>query len=241
VLFAALLGSIALSGAAAQETAASDVPDASAKAAEPPAVPAYLPLNARKRWHNYWHDTIFGPRPALSILGAAMVEHIGRQPVEWRLGAQGYARRVEDRFYSAMIGGTVHSSLAALLHQDTRYLATQDPSRTHRIAHALARTFVTNNDLGHQVFDVSGLAGIYAGAMLPMYWHPRHYSPWDQGVRAGNFGVIFHAGSNLLQEFQPDLKRLFSRQHSPSGAPAPARGSYSPANIASESASADVP
>jgi hypothetical protein len=159
--------------------------------------------------------------------------------VEWRLGTRGYARRVEDRFYRAMIGGTVHSSITALLHHDTRYLPAQDPSRTHRIAHALARTFVTLDDSGHQVFDISGLAGIYVGSMLPMYWHPRHYSPWNQGVRAGNFGVMFHAGSNLIQEFQPDLKRLFSRQHTSSSAPA--RGSVLPANTTPAGPAAGVP
>ena len=48
--------------------------------------------------------------------------------------------------------------------------------------------------------------------MLPMYWHPRRYSPLAQGVRAGNLAVVFQAGSNLFKEFQPDLKRLIAKR-----------------------------
>jgi len=31
-------------------------------------------------------------------------------------------------------------------------------------------------------------------------------------VRAGDFGVMFQAGSNLLKEFESDLKRLVQKK-----------------------------
>ena len=68
------------------------------------------------------------------------------------------------------------------------------------------------NQAGGRVFDVSGLAGIYAGTMIPMFWHPRGYSPMAQGVRAGDFGVMFQAGNNLIKEFRPDITRLLAKK-----------------------------
>jgi hypothetical protein len=192
---------LALSGVRAQEPLA----DAAAVMAVVNSVP---PLTPHERWHGYWHENLLGSVPALRIFGSAFLEHIGREPREWGLGAHGYTHRVENRLYRAMVEGTVHSAL----HHETRYLPLRQGSGANRVRHAIERTFVTTNDSGGRVFDISGLGGIYAGTMLPMYWHPRRYSPLAHGVRAGNMGVTFQAGSNLFKEFQPDLKRLIAKR-----------------------------
>lgn len=173
---------------------------------------AYVPLTPHERWHGFLHETLLGTRPAIQIFGTAFLEHLGRQPVEWGLGAHGYAHRVENRVCSTVIDGAVHSSLAAALHYDTRYLSTHDGTIPQRVRRAMMRTFFTSNQSGGRAFDIAGLGGIYAGSMLPMYWHPRRYSPTAQGVRAGNFGVMFQAGSNLFKEFQPEIKKLLARK-----------------------------
>lgn len=172
----------------------------------------FVPLTAHERFHGFLHETILGTRPALQIAGTAFMEHLGHQPVEWGLGVRGYSRRLRNRIYSNLIDGGVHYSMAALLRQDTRYLPARTGSAGHRLGHALKRTVLTYNQSGGRVVDVSGLSGIYAGTMLPMFWHPHGYSPLAQGVRAGNFGVMFQAGSNVIQEFRPDFERLFSKK-----------------------------
>jgi hypothetical protein len=184
--------------------------------------PAYIPLTPHERWHGFLHETLLGTRPAVQIFGTAFFEHLSREPVQWGLGVHGYAHRVENRIYSTAIDGSVHASLAAALHHDTRYLSTHDGSAIERVRRALMRTFVTSNQSGGRAFDIAGLGGIYAGAMLPMYWHPRRYSPTAQGVRAGNFGVMFQAGSNLFKEFQPDIKKLLARKGTEAGSPSAA-------------------
>jgi len=45
-----------------------------------------------------------------------------------------------------------------------------------------------------------------------MFWHPRGYSPLAQGVREGNFGAMFQAGTNPIAEFRPDITRLFAKK-----------------------------
>jgi len=200
----------------AQDSAVAPTAGDVSLAAAPAAAQPYVPQTGHERWHGYWHETLLGTQPAVRILGTAFLEHLGRQPHEWGLGLRGYSHRVENRLYSTMIDGTVHDSLAALLHHDTRYLPAQTRSPWRRVRHGLARTFFTYSQSGARVFDISGLGGIYAGSMLPMYWHPRRYSPLGQGVRAGNFGLVFQAASNVAKEFQPDLKRLISKKRTDS-------------------------
>ncbi len=193
----------------AQEPAADEPAIA---AVEAPSASRYVPLSAHERWHGFLHESLLGTRPAALILGTAFLEHIGHAPADWSLSAKGYAHRVQDRLGATLIDGGIHSSMAAVLHYDTRYWQSPDQRPLRRVAHAFARTFFTRNDAGNRVFDFAGLGGIYAGTMLPMYWRPRFYSPLNQGVKAGNFGLMFQTGSNLLKEFEPDLKRLFSRK-----------------------------
>jgi hypothetical protein len=158
------------------------------------------------------HETFLGTQPALQIFGTAFLDHLGHAPVQWGVGLHGYTHRLENRFFSTMIEGSVHYSLAALLRQDTRYLSTYKGPVSRRMGHALRRTLFTYNQSGQYVFDVSGLSGIYAGTMIPMLWHPHGYSPFDQGVKQGDFGVMFQAANNLIKEFRPDITRLLVRK-----------------------------
>ena len=201
-----------LPGAWAQDTQSFDAAFPTASTEPATGASGYLALTPHERWHGFWHETLLGTRPAVFIFGTAFLDHLGRQPVEWGFNAKGYAHRVENRIFSTLIDGSVHASMAAALHHDTRYLPAQGGGAMHRAGHALRRTLFTYNDRGGRVFDISGLGGIYAGAMIPMYWHPHRFSPTAQGVRAANFGVMFQAGSNLLKEFEPDVKRLFTKK-----------------------------
>jgi len=209
-----LLALSALPGIWGQDLATAD--DAATLALMPtPAVApgtTYTPLTRHERWHGFLHETFLGTQPALTIFGTAFLDHLGHAPVQWGVGVHGYTHRLENRFFSTMIDGSVHYSVAALLHQDTRYLPAHDRRVMRRAGHALERTLFTYNQAGERVVDVSGLSGIYAGTMIPMFWHPHGYSPLGQGVREGNFGVMFQAGNNLIKEFRPDLMRLFAKK-----------------------------
>jgi len=56
------------------------------------------------------------------------------------------------------------------------------------------------------------MAALDAGTMLPSFGTRAGYSPLHQGVQAGNFGVMFTAGNNLIREFRPDIERLFAKK-----------------------------
>ena len=172
----------------------------------------YTPLTRHERWHGFLHETFLGTQPALQIFGTALLDHLGHAPTQWGVGFHGYQHRLQNRFYSTMIQGGVQYSLAAMMHEDTRYLPAHDARFTHRAGHALKRTLFTYNGAGDRVLDLPGLAGIYSGSMIPELWHPRGYSPFHQGVQAANFGVMFQAANNLIREFRPDLEHLFLKK-----------------------------
>jgi len=115
-----------LPGVWGQEPAMTDGTDMLTLAPTPVASASYTPLTPHERWHGYLHETFLGTEPALQIFGTALLDHIGHAPTQWGVGSHGYSHRLENRFYSTMIDGSVHASLATLLHQDTRYLRAHD-------------------------------------------------------------------------------------------------------------------
>lgn len=108
----------------------------------------YRPLTCHERWHGYLHETFLGTQPALHIFGTALLDHIGHAPTRWGVGFHGYTHRLETRFYSAMIDGSIHYSVAAMLHHDTRYLASHDRPAVGRLGHAIERTIFTYDESG---------------------------------------------------------------------------------------------
>jgi hypothetical protein len=180
-----------------------------------PVVPenGYTAMSDHERWHLYLHENLLSTRFGVEVLGSALISHISRDPKEWGLGFRGYFRRVQNRFVTASVDGAVHSSLAAVLHEDTRYWRYHGSKNgLRRAGHALARTFVTYNDAGERVPDFASMAGIYTGSVVSTYWHPRSSVPFMRGVQAGNAAVLGQAGANLFKEFGPDLKHLFARK-----------------------------
>ena len=48
--------------------------------------------------------------------------------------------------------------------------------------------------------------------MLSMHWYPSRYQPVTDGVRVGHQEMGFVIAVNLINEFGPELKRVFTRK-----------------------------
>jgi hypothetical protein len=195
-------------GSVAHAQDAGDPPDSQSPAKAQP----YIPMTAQERWHAYVQDNFTSPGVVAGFFGAAAIGQLGREPREWGLGAQGYWHRVGNHMGRAAIRGSIQSGLAAALRYDTRYHRMAGHNGLARTGHALRRTLFTQNEAGHSVIDLPGLAGVYGSDMLATYWHPRRYTPFGRGVQAANFGLGFQAAGNLAKEFGPDLKHLLLRK-----------------------------
>jgi hypothetical protein len=128
-------------------------------------------------------------------------------------GAAGYGKRLGAGLADEASAGFFTTFLfPSLLHQDPRYFRQGSGPFKSRLEHALIRPVVTRKDSGGQAFNWSGLLGGIAASSLSNAYYP----VGDRGAgptfaRVG-WGVPFSALDHVIDEFGPDLERLFLRK-----------------------------
>jgi hypothetical protein len=173
--------------------------------------PAYAAMTSSQRWNDFVTGNLASPMVALRVFSSAAISQIDREPVSYGMGSRGFFARAGSHYARFAVQGSIHSSLAAALGHDTRYVREPERGGWHRAGHALRRTLITRERDGRSVFDVSEITSLYAAPMIASAWHPRRCAPITQGFRAGNFGVGAQAVGNLFREFGPDLKHLLRK------------------------------
>jgi hypothetical protein len=183
-------------------------------------VPAfsYTPMTRQERWRDYKQVNFKSYGAFFQAFFTGLGDDFGDVP-HWDSGMAGLSEHVGSEFATFTIGGTIHSSLAAALHQDTRYFPCACRGGFHRIGHAVGRTFLTYGDNGRLYPDLSGLAGIYGGTMLTTEWYPGKYTATGYGFRQGNIAVGVTSIIYVIREFSPEIKQAFHRRKNkdPSG------------------------
>lgn len=177
---------------------------------------SYSPMTKEERWQDYEHQNFASYGAFFQAFFTGLGDQLGSVP-RWDSGMTGLSEHVGSEFATFAIGGTIHSSLAAALHQDTRYFRCSCRGALPRTLHAVGRTIFTYGDNGHLYPDVSGLAGIYAGPMLMTEWYPAKYSATGYGVRQANIAVGITSAVYAIREFSPEIKRAFHRRKAGEG------------------------
>ena len=172
---------------------------------------SFTPMTREERWQDYEQQNFESYGAFFQAFFTGLGDDLGGVP-RWDSGMAGLSEHVGSEFAAFTIGGTIHSSLAATLHQDTRYFHCSCRGAFPRTLHAVGRTFFTYGDNGHLYPDVSGLAGIYAGPMLMTEWYPAKYTASGYGVRQANIAVGVTSAVYVIREFSPEIKRAFHRR-----------------------------
>ncbi|WP_031498668.1 hypothetical protein [Bryobacter aggregatus] len=188
---------------------------APATAPVPPLPPVDFKIKA-----NWWLRESFGIEPLLTsavVGGYRMLNPPNAYPREWRQGAAGYGRNVGNNLASNVAGSTAQFGVASLIGEDPRYHPSGASSIKRRIGHALLFTFVDKSDRGRRMPALSNFAGAIAAGFITKTYMPQGF---NDSVHAGqwtliNFGTF--AGSNLQEEFKPELRRLGKKLHLPLG------------------------
>jgi len=177
-----------------------------------PAVP-YQALTGSERWALYRDQTWLSPDFYMGAVVAAGFSQSVPDPPEWGKGVSGYGRRAASWMGVFGIEETVHHGGAALLGYDPRYARCGCKGFFRRSGHAIKWSLVTKDRAGRTRLDFPALAGAYGGGMLSTYWYPSRFQPLTDGVRTGTqemgFVIVFH----LIDEFTPEMKRLFTGKH----------------------------
>ena len=138
-----------------------------------------------------------------AMLGAA-VGQADDSPTGFGEGWDAYAKRFGTsmgRQASAEFFGTF--VLASALHEDPRFYAEINPSFMHAVKYSVQRVFITRNDDGRDVANLSGLIGPAMGEGLSnVYWPDRNRTVGDTLLRYG-LDLASKAGGNMLREYWP--------------------------------------
>jgi hypothetical protein len=182
---------------------------------------AYRPLTLEERTA-YWAKSNFtSPRSYIRTFGLSIPQHLNREPEEWGGGWGGYFRRSGSRAARFTLASTIEMGGAALIGHDPRYVASRKGERGwKRFGHSLTYTFLTYNNQGKPVFNISHLGGQVASEFAAAQWTP--HSNVRRGLIVGlteqiTFGWI----SNIAKEYAPELKRFLGRKKRtrPAGSP----------------------
>ena len=179
----------------------------SAEAAPSQVIPPALTGN--ERWHLYVNETYLSSGSYLASLGAALGLQAIDYPSDWGGGFRGYGRRAASQYGTLVIQNTLHDGGAAALGYEPRYFRCQCTGVWRRTGHVLEMTFLTYDQHGQKRLDLPQLVGAYGSGMLSTYWYPKRFSPLVQGVQAGHLQLGFVAGMRMVQEFTPEIKRLW--------------------------------
>jgi hypothetical protein len=173
----------------------------------------YIPMTGKERWNLYTKGTLLSPSPYVMGLGLASVAEASNEPKEWGGGWGGYRERVASTYGIILTEETIHQGLATALRTDPRYLRCDCKNGWHRSWNAIEMTLLTRDNRGRLTIDAAQIAGAYGSGMISTFWYPSRYSPTGLGLRTGNLNLAIVAGVNIVKEFSPELKGLFSFKH----------------------------
>jgi hypothetical protein len=125
---------------------------------------------------------------------------------EFGFGAQGYGKR-----YGAALADTAARNFfhqffyPAILQQDPRYYRHGRGTKTQRIEHALAHSFVARNDSGHPMPNLSLWAGISSTVAVENLYRPGNQRGFAEPAKRAGISFGTGMGWDVLREFWPEI------------------------------------
>lgn len=184
--------------AASTTTVLSSAPDA----------PTYTPLTGSERLRRYLTRAYWSPMAFTRAAVPAFQAHLRNRPPQWRQGAEGYGRRLADRYGRVVIKESYEAAGAAILGHEVRYIRSAREGVLPRMGHAFAATLITYDRGGRRTPHLSRLGAAFATEFTGNLWMPRGYRTRADALCGAGISLGFTSLSNLLHEFSPELKRL---------------------------------
>jgi len=171
----------------------------------------YRPLTGDERWKLYYKQNFTSLGAAVAVVIPAGMDHLYKQPPEWGSHNDALGKRLASRFGTAVIQGTTQAAACAALGQDPRYIRSSSSGWLRRAGHAALFSVLTYNNEGKRRFALGTVGSYYASSMATTLWFPGRYTALGDGVRDGNRQIALSALVNEVQEFWPEIRRIFRR------------------------------
>ncbi len=174
----------------------------------------YTPLTLNERWKLYLKMTYASAGPYFSpLVNALALDQANDTPRQWGDGFAGFGRRLASRAGNAVLQGSFQAPLAALLHEDVRYIPTSQRSIPRRALHAVLYSFLTYNDKGHPTLNIANLAAFYASTAVTTTWLPGIGNSARYTFTNASQQIALSFPLNVVQEFWPEIQRHLFRRH----------------------------
>jgi hypothetical protein len=174
----------------------------------------YSPLTGSERWKlyfkmNYWSvGAYFGP-----VFSALVLDQSTGSPREWGGGFAGFGRRLASRVGNAVLQGSFQAPVAAVLHEDVRYISSSQHGFKRRAEHAVLYSFLTYNTEGRPTLNIANLSAYYASTAMSSAWLPGHHIMGGYTFSNASEQIALSVPVNLLQEFWPEVRHYVLRRH----------------------------
>lgn len=170
----------------------------------------YKPLTGNERWNLYVRRAFWSPGVFFRAAGPALGAHLDNDPPAWGQGAEGYSKRLANRFGRFALQETYEASAAAALGHEVRYIRSKRSGFLPRAGHALAAYFVTYDREGRRTPHVSRVGAVFAAEFTGRLWMPAGYRDVSTSMRGVGLQMGVGSAFNLIREFAPELKRTFT-------------------------------
>ena len=174
----------------------------------------YTPLTLNERWKLYLEMTYASAGPYFGpLVNALALDQANGTPRQWGGGFAGFGRRLASRAGNAVLEGSFQAPLAAILHEDVRYIPTSRRSIQRRALHAVLYSFLTYNDKGHPTLNVANLTAFYASTAATTTWLPGVGNAARYTFVNGSQQIALSFPLNVVQEFWPEIQSHLFRRH----------------------------
>ena len=177
-----------------------------------PVLTTYAPLTGKERWNLYLRDAFWSPGVFFKAAGPALGGQLNNEPPEWGQGMEGYSKRFANRFGRFALQETYEAAGAALLQHEVRYVRSKRSGFLPRAAHALTANFVTYDRSGRRTPHVARVGSVFAAEFTGSLWMPAGYRDASPAMRGVGMELGVSSAFNLVREFAPELKRIFTRR-----------------------------
>jgi hypothetical protein len=206
---AALLVVCCANGLTAQETDVDQSTDpldemVSANMANAPVIP-YAAFDLKQKYL-FSLNEMAGPTQWIGFAVHAAMDQFDKAPIAWGNGVGGFGVRLANHFGRSFFNENIAFGVRAFDHEDPRYIRRGEGSKWKRAEYAATRTLLARKDDGGWMPAYSRFIADYSTPFLAQTWRPERFSA-RRGFRQGTVAIGMGLGSNLWEEFWPDLKK----------------------------------
>lgn len=173
---------------------------------------SYRPLTGKERWDLYLRDAFWSPGVFFRAAGPALGAQLNDEPPQWGQGMGGYSKRFANRLGRFALQEAYEAAGAAILQHEVRYVRSKRSGFLPRAAHALTANFVTYDQSGRRTPHVARVGSVVAAEFTGNLWMPAGYRDASIAMRGAGMQLGVSSAFNLIREFAPELKRMFTRR-----------------------------